>query len=111
MYNLAIPFYDRGSVEGWLKFQQNLQAITTRQNITNPQACVNKMNDQLEQFLPRNDRTHQVKLAEDKLIDILENVVPKSWQREMHRQRFDCVVKGQLCPGPTSRPPHPGPTY
>eukprot|EP00957_Ditylum_brightwellii_P032760 2483711-Ditylum_brightwellii.AAC.1 len=28
------------------------------------------------------DRTPQVKLAEDKLMDILENAVPKSWQGE-----------------------------
>eukprot|EP00957_Ditylum_brightwellii_P178896 13626919-Ditylum_brightwellii.AAC.1 len=28
-------------------------------------------------------------------MDILENAVPKSWQREMHRQRFDCAAEGQ----------------
>eukprot|EP00957_Ditylum_brightwellii_P066748 5065551-Ditylum_brightwellii.AAC.1 len=53
------------------------------------------MNDRLEQFLPRDDGTPQVKLTEDKLMDILENAVPKSWQGEMHRQRFDCVAKRQ----------------
>eukprot|EP00957_Ditylum_brightwellii_P023501 1773311-Ditylum_brightwellii.AAC.1 len=58
-------------------------------------AGVNKMNDHQEQFPPRDDRTPQVKLAEDKLMDILENTVPKSWQGEMCRQRFDCVAKGQ----------------
>eukprot|EP00957_Ditylum_brightwellii_P039614 2996141-Ditylum_brightwellii.AAC.2 len=52
-------------------------------------AQVNKMNDQLELFLTRDDETPQAKLAEDKLMDILENAVPKSWQGEMHRQRFD----------------------
>eukprot|EP00957_Ditylum_brightwellii_P187905 14307278-Ditylum_brightwellii.AAC.1 len=50
-------------------------------------ARVNKMNDRLEQFLPRDNGTPQVKRAEDKLMDILENAVPKSWQGEMHRQR------------------------
>eukprot|EP00957_Ditylum_brightwellii_P086918 6615759-Ditylum_brightwellii.AAC.1 len=58
-------------------------------------ACVNKMNNWLEQFPPREDGTPQVKLVEDKLMDILENAVPKSWQEEMHRQKFDCVAKGQ----------------
>eukprot|EP00957_Ditylum_brightwellii_P182463 13899939-Ditylum_brightwellii.AAC.1 len=36
-YNLAIPFFNTGSVEEWLKFQQNIQAIITGQNITDPQ--------------------------------------------------------------------------
>eukprot|EP00957_Ditylum_brightwellii_P024251 1829329-Ditylum_brightwellii.AAC.1 len=50
------------------------------------------MNGQLEQFPPRDDGTPQVKLVEDKLIDILENSVPKSWQGGMHRQMFDCIA-------------------
>jgi hypothetical protein len=29
-----VPFYDTGSVEKWLKFWKNLQAIITRQNVT-----------------------------------------------------------------------------
>eukprot|EP00957_Ditylum_brightwellii_P027894 2107564-Ditylum_brightwellii.AAC.1 len=58
-------------------------------------ACFNKMNDHLEQFPPRDDQTPQVKLAKDKLMDILENAVPKAWQGEMRRQRFDCAAKGQ----------------
>eukprot|EP00957_Ditylum_brightwellii_P098651 7515017-Ditylum_brightwellii.AAC.1 len=58
-------------------------------------ACVNEMNGCLEQFLPRDNRTPQVKLVEDKLMDIFENAVPKSWQGGMHRQRFDCTTKGQ----------------
>eukprot|EP00957_Ditylum_brightwellii_P210364 15364883-Ditylum_brightwellii.AAC.1 len=58
-------------------------------------ACVNKMNNCLEQFPLRDDRTYQVKLVEDKLMDILENTVPNSWQGEMHRQRFDCMAEGQ----------------
>eukprot|EP00957_Ditylum_brightwellii_P022128 1669621-Ditylum_brightwellii.AAC.1 len=33
-YNLAVPFYNTGPVEEWLKFHQNLQAVITRQNIT-----------------------------------------------------------------------------
>eukprot|EP00957_Ditylum_brightwellii_P176946 13478424-Ditylum_brightwellii.AAC.1 len=37
MYNLAVPFYNNGSVEEWLKFHKNLQAIITGQNITYPQ--------------------------------------------------------------------------
>eukprot|EP00957_Ditylum_brightwellii_P013282 1002146-Ditylum_brightwellii.AAC.1 len=161
-YNLAIPFYYTRTVDEWLKFQQNLQAVVTRQNVTNPQnmyvitksmlhrdeliafenaegvngpqlelnykqtmedmhtpmfplqayvtqtrcmhwtlkklynmslhsfvAHANKMNNHLEQFLPRDNGTPQVKLAEDKLMDILENAVPKSWQGEICRQRFD----------------------
>eukprot|EP00957_Ditylum_brightwellii_P052208 3958870-Ditylum_brightwellii.AAC.1 len=36
-YDLAIPFFNMGSVEEWLKFWQNLQAIITRYNITDPQ--------------------------------------------------------------------------
>eukprot|EP00957_Ditylum_brightwellii_P115759 8830553-Ditylum_brightwellii.AAC.1 len=32
---------------------------------------------------------------EDKLMDILENTVPKSCQGEMCRQRFNCTAKGQ----------------
>eukprot|EP00957_Ditylum_brightwellii_P148503 11307098-Ditylum_brightwellii.AAC.1 len=36
-YNLAVLFYDTGSVEEWLKFWQNLQAIITGQNITDAQ--------------------------------------------------------------------------
>eukprot|EP00957_Ditylum_brightwellii_P207185 15351876-Ditylum_brightwellii.AAC.1 len=58
-------------------------------------ACVNKMNNQLEQFLPRDNRTPQVKLAEDTLMDILENAVSKSWKGEISRQRFDCMAEGQ----------------
>eukprot|EP00957_Ditylum_brightwellii_P176689 13457438-Ditylum_brightwellii.AAC.1 len=53
------------------------------------------MNDHLEQFPPRDNRTPQVKLAEDKLMDINENAVPRSWQEEMRRQRFNCASKGQ----------------
>eukprot|EP00957_Ditylum_brightwellii_P163919 12479376-Ditylum_brightwellii.AAC.2 len=59
-------------------------------------ARVNKMNDRLEQFPPRDNGTPQVKLAEDKLMDILENAVPKSWKGEMHIQRFDCAAEGQV---------------
>eukprot|EP00957_Ditylum_brightwellii_P172641 13142200-Ditylum_brightwellii.AAC.1 len=33
-YDLEVPFYDNRSVEEWLKFWQNLQAIINRQNIT-----------------------------------------------------------------------------
>eukprot|EP00957_Ditylum_brightwellii_P163918 12479376-Ditylum_brightwellii.AAC.1 len=36
-YNLDVPFYDNGSVEEWLKFLQNLQAVITEQNIMDPQ--------------------------------------------------------------------------
>eukprot|EP00957_Ditylum_brightwellii_P072439 5505091-Ditylum_brightwellii.AAC.1 len=34
-YNLAVPFYNTESVEEWLKFQQNFQAVITGQNVTN----------------------------------------------------------------------------
>eukprot|EP00957_Ditylum_brightwellii_P028354 2141269-Ditylum_brightwellii.AAC.1 len=40
-------------------------------------ARINKINDWLEQFLPRDDRTPQVKLADNKLMDILKNAMPK----------------------------------
>eukprot|EP00957_Ditylum_brightwellii_P069983 5315528-Ditylum_brightwellii.AAC.1 len=36
-HNLTIHFYNNRSVEKWLKFCKNLQAIIIRQNITNPQ--------------------------------------------------------------------------
>eukprot|EP00957_Ditylum_brightwellii_P208775 15358876-Ditylum_brightwellii.AAC.1 len=116
IYNLAIPFYDIGSVEEWLKFCKNLQAVITGQSITDSQgiyaitksmlhgdtltafenakgvnipqseqtykktmgACVNEMNDLLEQVSPRDNGTPQVKLVEDKVMDILDNAVPKS---------------------------------
>eukprot|EP00957_Ditylum_brightwellii_P035330 2679832-Ditylum_brightwellii.AAC.1 len=99
-------------MEECLKFCQNLQAVITGQTITDPQGSeqtpiqtslqenygrhrVNKINYHLEQFLPRDNRTPQVKLAEDKLMDIIENAVPKSWQWEMHQQKFNCTAKGQ----------------
>eukprot|EP00957_Ditylum_brightwellii_P070616 5365636-Ditylum_brightwellii.AAC.2 len=145
--NLAVPFYDTGSVEEWLKFWQNLQAVITRQNITDTQEGVNrpqsepnykktmqdmhmhmfllqayvtqtwyiwralikpykmslqtfaarihKINDQIEQFLTRDNMTPQVKLADDKLMDIMENKIPKLWQADMCRQCFDCAAEGQ----------------
>eukprot|EP00957_Ditylum_brightwellii_P208315 15356796-Ditylum_brightwellii.AAC.1 len=37
-YDLAVPFYNTGSMEGWLKFQQNLQAVIARQNVTDAQS-------------------------------------------------------------------------
>eukprot|EP00957_Ditylum_brightwellii_P010711 811813-Ditylum_brightwellii.AAC.1 len=37
MYNLAVPLYDTRSVEESMKFQQNLQAVITGQNVTNSQ--------------------------------------------------------------------------
>eukprot|EP00957_Ditylum_brightwellii_P090321 6878682-Ditylum_brightwellii.AAC.1 len=154
-YDLAVPFLNTRSVEEWLKFWHNLEAVITRQNITDPQGmytttksmlredaliafkntkgvnrpqselvykntmvavhmhmfplqayitqtrymnqtlmkhynmslctfvvCVNKMNDCLEEFPSRDNRTPQVTLMDDKLMDILENAVPKSWQEE-----------------------------
>eukprot|EP00957_Ditylum_brightwellii_P206400 15348253-Ditylum_brightwellii.AAC.2 len=42
-------------------------------------ARVNKINKRLAQFLPRDDGTPQEKLADDKIMDILENAMPKSW--------------------------------
>eukprot|EP00957_Ditylum_brightwellii_P087307 6645069-Ditylum_brightwellii.AAC.2 len=40
-------------------------------------ACVNKINKQLAQFPPRDNRTPQEKLADDKITDILKNTIPK----------------------------------
>eukprot|EP00957_Ditylum_brightwellii_P035643 2702360-Ditylum_brightwellii.AAC.1 len=40
---------------------------------------VNKINNQLEQFPPRDDGNPQVKLADNKLMDILESAMPKLW--------------------------------
>eukprot|EP00957_Ditylum_brightwellii_P087165 6634114-Ditylum_brightwellii.AAC.1 len=37
MHDLVVPFFNTASVEEWLKFWQNLQAIITRENITNHQ--------------------------------------------------------------------------
>eukprot|EP00957_Ditylum_brightwellii_P041533 3145446-Ditylum_brightwellii.AAC.1 len=58
-------------------------------------ARFNKINDQLEQFLPRNDGTPQVKLAGSKLMDVLENAMPKSWKAKICRQHFNCAAKVQ----------------
>eukprot|EP00957_Ditylum_brightwellii_P072232 5490945-Ditylum_brightwellii.AAC.1 len=55
---------------------------------------VNKINDQLEQFSPRDGGNLQVKLLDNTLMDILETAVPKSWQGEMCRQHFVCTAKG-----------------
>eukprot|EP00957_Ditylum_brightwellii_P068046 5165820-Ditylum_brightwellii.AAC.2 len=33
-YNLVVPYFDVETVKEWLKFQQNLEAVITRQNIT-----------------------------------------------------------------------------
>eukprot|EP00957_Ditylum_brightwellii_P016819 1266900-Ditylum_brightwellii.AAC.1 len=41
-YNLTVPFYDNRSVEEWLKLCQHLQAVITRQNITEPQEGVSR---------------------------------------------------------------------
>eukprot|EP00957_Ditylum_brightwellii_P062205 4720726-Ditylum_brightwellii.AAC.1 len=43
---------------------------------------VNKINDWLEQFLPTNNGTPQVRLADEKLMDIVKNTMPKAWQAE-----------------------------
>eukprot|EP00957_Ditylum_brightwellii_P022626 1706627-Ditylum_brightwellii.AAC.2 len=53
------------------------------------------INKRLAQFPPRDNRTFQEKLADNKLMDILENAMPKSWQEEMQRQCFDCVADRQ----------------
>eukprot|EP00957_Ditylum_brightwellii_P144634 11018077-Ditylum_brightwellii.AAC.1 len=58
-------------------------------------ALVNKINKRIAQFPPRDDRTPQENLADDELMDILENVMPKSWQEEICKQHFDCTAKGQ----------------
>eukprot|EP00957_Ditylum_brightwellii_P155543 11840492-Ditylum_brightwellii.AAC.1 len=58
-------------------------------------ARVNEMNNCLKQLPSRHSGTPKVKLVEGKLMDILENAVPKSWQGEMCRQRFDCAAEGQ----------------
>eukprot|EP00957_Ditylum_brightwellii_P133863 10207315-Ditylum_brightwellii.AAC.2 len=36
-YDLVVPFFNAGSVEEWLKFWQNLQAVIIRQTITDHQ--------------------------------------------------------------------------
>eukprot|EP00957_Ditylum_brightwellii_P173771 13229749-Ditylum_brightwellii.AAC.1 len=37
-YGLVAPYFDVGTIKGWLKFWQNLEAVITRQNITDAQA-------------------------------------------------------------------------
>eukprot|EP00957_Ditylum_brightwellii_P153574 11688373-Ditylum_brightwellii.AAC.1 len=32
---------------------------------------------------------------DNKIMDIIKNVMPMSWQEEMQRQYFDCAAKGQ----------------
>eukprot|EP00957_Ditylum_brightwellii_P021850 1648251-Ditylum_brightwellii.AAC.1 len=56
-------------------------------------ACVDEINKRLPQFPPRDDRTPQKKLANNKPMDILESAMPKSWQEEIYRQHFDCLTK------------------
>eukprot|EP00957_Ditylum_brightwellii_P203060 15333068-Ditylum_brightwellii.AAC.1 len=34
MYDLAMLFYNTGLLDEWLKYWQNLQAVITRQNVT-----------------------------------------------------------------------------
>eukprot|EP00957_Ditylum_brightwellii_P050062 3794803-Ditylum_brightwellii.AAC.1 len=59
-------------------------------------ACINSINDQLEQVPPREARTLQVKLVNDNLMDIIESTMPKSWQGEVNRQCFDCMAERQV---------------
>eukprot|EP00957_Ditylum_brightwellii_P034511 2617014-Ditylum_brightwellii.AAC.1 len=56
---------------------------------------VNEINKWFALFPPRDDRTPQEKLDNDKIMDILESTSPKDWCDEMRHQRFDCVAKGQ----------------
>eukprot|EP00957_Ditylum_brightwellii_P097341 7413846-Ditylum_brightwellii.AAC.1 len=72
-----------------------IRTCSRYEHMLHKQARINKMNNHLEQFPPRDNGTSQVKLTEDKLMDIVENAVPKSWQGGMRRQRFDCTAKGQ----------------
>eukprot|EP00957_Ditylum_brightwellii_P205051 15342003-Ditylum_brightwellii.AAC.1 len=58
-------------------------------------ARVNTINESLAQFPSRDDMTFQVKLAGEKIMDILENAMPKTWQKEMRTYIFDCMAKGQ----------------
>eukprot|EP00957_Ditylum_brightwellii_P046877 3557794-Ditylum_brightwellii.AAC.1 len=58
-------------------------------------ARVNKINEWLALFLPRDDTTPQVKLDDDKIMDILEITLPKDWHDKMRHQMFDCAAKGQ----------------
>eukprot|EP00957_Ditylum_brightwellii_P035108 2661749-Ditylum_brightwellii.AAC.1 len=46
-YNLAVPFYDNGTVEDWLKFCQNIQAVITGKNVMDPQKGVNRHQSKL----------------------------------------------------------------
>eukprot|EP00957_Ditylum_brightwellii_P114732 8748727-Ditylum_brightwellii.AAC.1 len=34
IYNLSVPFFDKGTPEEWIKFQRGLQAVLKGQNIT-----------------------------------------------------------------------------
>eukprot|EP00957_Ditylum_brightwellii_P098784 7525222-Ditylum_brightwellii.AAC.1 len=36
-YDLVVPYFDVGTIKEWFKSQQNLDAVITRQNITNAQ--------------------------------------------------------------------------
>eukprot|EP00957_Ditylum_brightwellii_P045487 3448382-Ditylum_brightwellii.AAC.1 len=54
------------------------------------------MNDQLAQFLPRDDGTSHEKLANDEIMDIIKAAMPKSWQEEMQNQRFNFAAEGQV---------------
>eukprot|EP00957_Ditylum_brightwellii_P192898 14687466-Ditylum_brightwellii.AAC.1 len=53
------------------------------------------MNDQLAQFLSRDDRNPKEKIANDKIMDIFDDAMPKSWQEEIRHQRFNCMAEVQ----------------
>eukprot|EP00957_Ditylum_brightwellii_P206449 15348458-Ditylum_brightwellii.AAC.1 len=48
MYNLAVPFYNTGFVEEWLKFQQNLQAVITMEYVTDTHTMYTIMKSMLQ---------------------------------------------------------------
>eukprot|EP00957_Ditylum_brightwellii_P116877 8915445-Ditylum_brightwellii.AAC.1 len=82
-YTMQICYMHRNLIK---PFKMSMHSFVT---------CVNKINKRLMQFSPRDDMTPQQKLADDKIMDILENAMSKTWQEEMQRKRFNCVLKGQ----------------
>eukprot|EP00957_Ditylum_brightwellii_P005733 437296-Ditylum_brightwellii.AAC.1 len=50
-------------------------------------ARVNKINDWLEKFPPRDGKTPQIKLVDDKLMDFMRNEMPNCWSPQSNRPR------------------------
>eukprot|EP00957_Ditylum_brightwellii_P113597 8660630-Ditylum_brightwellii.AAC.1 len=60
----------------------------------------------IDGYPPNHDLKDPKSTTEWKTIDLSQEI---AHYLKLHNQRH--LGQAQLCPGPTSRPPHPGPTY